>query len=157
MKLKITAIGLCFASALSAQNNTVGSGGDAIGAGGTVAYSIGQTDYITNTGSGGTVSQGVQQTYTVLSVGVDAYPAISLNFEVFPNPVSNQLTLALGGFDLENLSYQIIDAAGKLVITQKITSNQSKVDMQYLANAIYFLKVMQNADELKSFKVVKNN
>ncbi len=157
MKLKITAISLYFAATLSAQNNTVSSGGDATGAGGSVAYSIGQIDYNSYNGSNGSVSQGVQQPYTLLTVGVDAYPAISLNFEVFPNPVNNQLTLTLGGFDSENLSYQIIDAAGKLVMAQKITSNQSKIDMQNLANSIYFLKVMQNNDELKSFKVVKNN
>lgn len=46
---------------LQAQNIVLASGGNAMGTGGSVSYSIGQLDYISVSGSYGSVSQGVQQ------------------------------------------------------------------------------------------------
>ncbi|HRH68316.1 MAG TPA: hypothetical protein PLB89_02300 [Flavobacteriales bacterium] len=43
-----------------AQRNTVSAGGEAMGSGGTVSFSVGQLDYITASGSGGSAQQGVQ-------------------------------------------------------------------------------------------------
>ena len=56
----------------NAQQNTVGTGGTAIGSGGSVSYSIGQLDYITASGSGGSASQGMQQVFKV-SFNLKAY------------------------------------------------------------------------------------
>ena len=44
-----------------AQQATTATGGNASGSGGTVAYSVGQIVYTTNTGSTGSVAQGMQQ------------------------------------------------------------------------------------------------
>ena len=48
-----------------AQQATTASGGDASGSGGSVAHSVGQTVYTTNTGSNGSVAQGVEQPYEI--------------------------------------------------------------------------------------------
>ncbi|MBT3920138.1 MAG: hypothetical protein HOF24_07115, partial [Flavobacteriaceae bacterium] len=48
-----------------AQAALTASGGEAVGAGGSLSYTIGQVDYIQASGSGGTASQGVQQAFTI--------------------------------------------------------------------------------------------
>ena len=55
---------------LSAQENTVASGGKATGSGGTVSYSVGQVVYTTNAGTNGSLSQGVQQPYVVSTLSL---------------------------------------------------------------------------------------
>ena len=55
---------------VQAQESVNASGGNAIGSGGTVAYSIGQVVYTANTDASGTVSQGAQQTYEIFTVGI---------------------------------------------------------------------------------------
>ena len=52
------------------QENTVSSGGESIGSGGSCSYSIGQVFYSVNTGNTGVTSQGVQQAYEIYPVGI---------------------------------------------------------------------------------------
>ena len=70
MKKTTLLIPLCtlLSAPIFAQKNTVASGSVAIGAGGTVSYSIGQTDFIAATGGGGRITQGVQQPYEIFVV-----------------------------------------------------------------------------------------
>jgi hypothetical protein len=49
----------------SAQTATVSAGGNAIGTGGSVSYSVGQIAYTNNSNSNGSVAQGVQYPYEI--------------------------------------------------------------------------------------------
>lgn len=55
-----------------AQRNTMSAGGDAIGSGGSISFSVGQIDFQYASGSGGNITLGVQQTYK-LSLNLKAY------------------------------------------------------------------------------------
>ena len=46
---------------VAAQQNTVSGGGDLSGAGGTMSISLGQLDYVYQSGINGSLNQGVQQ------------------------------------------------------------------------------------------------
>jgi hypothetical protein len=59
--LLITFLFLCMAVSLSAQQGNVAAGGDATGTGGSISYSIGQTDYLICTSGQGIISLGLQQ------------------------------------------------------------------------------------------------
>ena len=59
--------GLLWAGFAQAQESANSSGGDATGSGGTIAYSIGQVVYTTNTGSNGSVAKGVQHAYEIFT------------------------------------------------------------------------------------------
>ncbi|MGC8754863.1 MAG: hypothetical protein ACP5QJ_07625, partial [Thermosulfidibacteraceae bacterium] len=66
-KLKLSAVlllGLGL-TGLQAQESVNATGGNASGNGGTVAYSVGQVVYTTNTGTNGSVAQGVQQPFEI--------------------------------------------------------------------------------------------
>jgi hypothetical protein len=58
---------ICGCAFCDAQQALSIAGGEAAGTGGTVIYTIGQTDYITVTGTSGVVRQGVQQPFLRIS------------------------------------------------------------------------------------------
>lgn len=138
-----------------AQESSNASGGDATGAGGTVAYSVGQIVYTTNTGTSGSVAQGVQHAYEIYTVSTnELFKDVSL--EAFPNPVSDYLTVNLTDELNSQLSYAIMDINGKVIISKEIESSTSIIDITKLSVGSYFLRIITSENEIvKEFKIVK--
>ena len=159
-KVKLTAIFLLgFGLAgLQAQEAVTASGGNASGSGGTVSYSVGQVFYTTNTSlANGSVAQGVQQPFEISVVtGLEEANGINLNCLVYPNPTTDYLQLKIENEKLTGLIYQLFDMNGKLIETKIIESNETSISMKNLLVATYFIKVMQNNKEIKTFKIIKN-
>jgi len=67
--------------------------------------------------------------------------------EIFPNPVTDKLTIEYEYFGLMNA--QIYSREGKLVFNDQISFNQniSIIDFSYLANGVYYLKLFDDARE----------
>ncbi|CAN5255234.1 hypothetical protein BH09BAC5_BH09BAC5_04600 [soil metagenome] len=136
-----------------AQESTNAAGGDASGSGGTVAYSVGQIIYTTNSGATGTSAQGVQQPYEIYTTGIDqSFQSISVI--VFPNPTSETLTLQVNDFN--NLQYEMFDAEGKLILSNNINATKSEIEMKNLATGTYFINVNKENKKVQSFKIIKN-
>jgi hypothetical protein len=141
---------------IKAQQGFTAAGGGASGGGGTAAYSVGQIVYTSNTGAGGSVAQGVQQPYEIsIVLGVEDHQ-ISLNMKVYPNPTSDFLILNVGNFELSTLNFELYDISGKLLERKKITSITETISLVNLPSSTYFLKVTSNNEEIKTFKVIKN-
>lgn len=141
---------------LHAQENTVVTGGEAAGAGGTVSYSVGQVVYTTATGTNGSVAQGVQQPFEIsVTTGINE-TSINLELSVYPNPTTNFLSLKVESKKLESLTYQLIDLQGKVIENKKVNDNSTTIKMEGLPKATYFLKVTNNQNIVKTFKVIKN-
>ncbi|MCB0409870.1 MAG: hypothetical protein KDD29_06595, partial [Flavobacteriales bacterium] len=64
-KIIFITLQILICSIVFAQENTVSSGGDALGVGGSASYSVGQVVYTTHTGVNGSIAQGVQQPYEI--------------------------------------------------------------------------------------------
>ena len=141
---------------VKAQQGFTAAGGGASGSGGNAAYSVGQIVYTTNTGAGGSVAQGVQQPYEIsIVLGLEDHQ-ISLNMKVYPNPTSDFLILNVGNFELSTLNFELFDVSGKLLESKKITSITETISMENLPSSTYFLKVTSNNEEVKTFKIIKN-
>jgi len=141
---------------LQAQTSFNATGGDASGSGGTVSYSVGQVGYTTNTGTNGSVAQGVQQPYEISVVtAIEESNGINLSVSAYPNPTTDYLTLEVKEFDMTNLGFQLYDMNGKLLQNEKIFDNQTSIDMRNLVPASYFVKVIQENKEVKTFKIIK--
>lgn len=154
--LVLLAAGLIWAGLAQAQVSVNTSGGDATGAGGIVAYSVGQVVYTSNSGSTGTVDQGVQQAYEIFTVGVNEI-ALHISLKVFPNPTMDLLTLQLNDYKNESLIYQLYGLEGKLMWTGQIVAQQTQIDMSSLPTATYFVKIVNRENKLiQIFKIVKN-
>jgi hypothetical protein len=139
---------------LHAQESPTAAGGEATGTGGTASYSVGQVAYATNTGSNGSVLQGVQQPFEIsTTVGINE-TSIHLEMSVYPNPTTDYLTLKVE--DNSNLSYQLYDLQGKVIENKKVNANSTIITMEALPKATYFLRVTDNKNTVKTFKVIKN-
>jgi hypothetical protein len=149
-------------SNLQAQEMISTSGGNASGSGGSISYTMGQVAYKNNFGSSYSVTEGVQQPYEIFVIPSTS-KAIDINLSVsaFPNPTNDILILNIQKIENSNLEYQLFNMLGKLIENQKITTNQTKIDMTNLVPAIYFLKVIQepnefNKQEVKTIKIIKH-
>jgi hypothetical protein len=146
-----------FGTTMYAQNIIPASGGNATGTGGSVSYSVGQVVFTRNTGTNGSAAQGVQQPFEISVVtGIEEAKEISLEFSVFPNPVTDVLRLKIENFETDNLRYQLFDINGSLLQNNKIEGNETNIFMKSLLPATYFLKVTSNNKVVKTYKIVKN-
>jgi len=142
---------------LQAQEAISSTGSDASGSGGSASYTVGQIVYTTNTGTNGSVAQGIQQAYEISIVnGIDNTKDINLACKVFPNPTTDILTLKVESFDNRNLSYQLFDISGTLIESQKIMDIETIITMTDHAASAYIVKIIDNKQEIKTFKIIKN-
>ncbi len=147
---------LFYANVATAQKNTVATGGEATGSGGTVSYSVGQIDYEQISGSSGTVTLGVQQPFEIFVLGVNDHPNIQIEMAVFPNPTRSNLTLRLGGLPNEGMHLILYDLMGRSIYKDRILSDETQIPMESLATSAYILRIVENNTLLKTFKIIKN-
>jgi hypothetical protein len=156
-KVKLCALLLSGFALTSAQAQVASdaSGGDAFGILGAVSYSVGQVVYTTITGTTGSVAPGIQQPYEIYSIGIEE-TGKQILLTVFPDPVKDFLTLKVENLDNENFFYQLYNITGKRLANKKLGGNETSIDMSNLIPATYFLKVIDNNKEVKTFKIIKN-
>lgn len=138
------------------QDTVASSGGNASGANGNVSYTVGQNAYTTNTGSSGSVAQGVQQPFEIQTLlGRDIFN-INLKMSVYPNPTTNLLSLEITNYSLDNVRYDLFDANGRLILSNKVVNAVTSLRMDLYPNAIYLLNITENSKTIKTFKIIKN-
>lgn len=143
-------------TAIFAQKGTVASGGVATGAGGSVTYTIGETNYVTATGTGGQITQGLQQPYEIYALEATS-AELNVNLSLYPNPTSEFVVISVKSETaIDNLRYELYDMDGRLLATSKMVSNETNIYMKNYASASYFVKVINNKNESKNFKINKN-
>jgi hypothetical protein len=155
IKTTLVACLLCATQLIYAQQTIPASGGEATGSGGTSSYSVGQLVYSTNTGSNGSITQGVQQSIELFTLSNPELTALTLTAVTYPNPTSDYIVLALKNSNLTGLSYVLYDLQGRIVSKGIIQQENTAIAMQKLVTGVYVLKVNQNNQALKSFKIIK--
>lgn len=142
---------------LFAQSAVVPAGGSATGNGGTVTYTVGQIADQKVEGGGRYVIEGVQQPYEIQVVGVNSYPGINLTAIVYPNPTADKVMLSIRDYEIPStgLTLQLYDLNGKFLKTMVITDADTEIDFSGYAAATYQLRVVNQKQSLKTFKVVK--
>jgi hypothetical protein len=146
---------LLWAGLAQAQESANTTGGDATGLGGTAAYSIGQVVYTTQNSSTGSVAQGVQHAYDVYALGME-HNELNVAMDVYPNPTSDNIILQIPDFNNQQLWYRLLDAQGKIIVREKIITQQSAINMYNLSSATYFLQVVnQDNKQAQSFSIIK--
>lgn len=153
----LMAILFCAGTSISfGQKTLAASGGNAQGSGGTVSYSVGQTDYVFQSGANGSINQGVQQPFEFYTVGVDNHPNIELSCKVFPNPTVYSVTLQVEEFSFDELYFMLFDMNGKLLKQENVYEKDTQIFMDHLQPGNYLLNVVQHQNKIKTFKIIKN-
>ena len=155
MKINLLPV-LLISGSFFSQDRTTASGGDINNASGSISYSIGLIDYNEISGLDGTINQGVQQPYELFSVGIVENDE-NFTITVFPNPTSQQLTLTFEDDPDQNLQYNLLDEAGKLLIEGEINSKNTVLDLASLPVASYFLNIKSFERNFRTYKIIKNH
>lgn len=144
---------------LFAQSAVVPAGGSATGNGGTVTYTVGQIADQKVEGGGRYVIEGVQQPYEIQVVGINSYSGINLTAIVYPNPTVDKVMLSIRDYEIPStgLTLQLYDLNGKFLKTMVITDADTEIDFSEYAASTYQLRVVNQKQLLKTFKVVKNS
>ena len=76
------------------------------------------------------------------------------NFEFYPNPSTNQITIKVDN-ELLGSVYTIYDTIGKSVLNGKISSELNVIDLGNLSNGVYIIEVASKGNYFKN-KFIKN-
>lgn len=77
------------------------------------------------------------------------------NVSLYPNPNFGSVTIELASELIENTSIIVIDALGKVVISEKIITEMTTINTANLNNGVYFYKIICNNKDVKIGKIVK--
>ena len=81
----------------------------------------------------------------------------NLSVNLYPNPVVSKLNVNLSGIEnTDNLNVELYNVIGKKIITKKVSSSNTEINVSDLNNGIYFLRIIDNKrGTLFSKKVIK--
>ena len=153
MKKAITLLALSSALTTTAQEVVATQGGSYSNTSTQVDFTIGEI--IINTESDGvnTLTQGFHQTNWNF-VGLEDHSP-EYEASIFPNPTSDILNIRTSTF--ENVTYTLYDTQGKLILQDKLSSEQTPIRVGHLATGKYSLILDSKNQKLKTFKLVKTH
>ena len=102
----------------------------------------------------------MQQPFEISTLNGDEFTQIKLEMVVYPNPTTSDVTLQIDASDelnMDAMSYQLFDMNGKIITTQKIVASETQIRLDHLSSAIYFLRVFDDNQTNKTFRIIKNN
>ena len=138
---------------VSAQEVVSTQGDSYSNASANIDFTIGEV--VINTGTDGTndITQGFHQTNWNF-LGVEDFAP---NYEaiIFPNPTEDVLNIRTSTF--ETVTYTLYDAQGKLVMQDKLSAEQTPIQVSQLAPGSYSLTLNNQTQNLKTFKLVKTH
>jgi hypothetical protein len=86
-------------------------------------------------------------------VGIEKEKQFPLDLNVYPNPTKDLLNIQLDNSSVE-ASFMLYDLQGRLLIAQKLSSNQRVVSLEKVPQGLYIYEV-QKGEKVKRGKVVK--
>ena len=90
-----------------------------------------------------------------LGVSAQDNPDLQSRIEVWPNPFSDRLVLALSTPELRGAAFRLFDATGRLVREMGLEYGINEVEAGELAKGLYFWAVEKKGERVKSGKMVK--
>ena len=140
----------CLGAHAQLQKLVSASGATFQNSSGYISYSIGELMTHNYISTSMILTQGFHQ--AELHSGVPVIQTPTIQMSVYPNPVSDLLTLQVES--PEGFDYFLYDSRGGLLGTGQVLDERMEIDFSALAPAIYILKVT-NQKEARLFQIVK--
>jgi hypothetical protein len=151
----VFSLSLACAATAQAQQSALSAGSEANGTGGSVSLSVGQVDYIQLNTPIGSVYQGVQQPYQIDITNTIEETGNQVSLSAFPNPTVDELWLSVSGGSVEDLTYTLLDNRGRMFITGVVRGERTRIPIEGLSMAVYFLQVQRAGQIAKTLLIVK--
>jgi len=160
MKRLFTIILLSFSfSAFSQQLSpeVISSGGDHFQNGDlSLSWTIGET-VISTLESDYILTQGFHQDFFIITA-VDEQKLENISVNIFPNPTPDYINIEWRSDSktVENISIQLLDANGRLIIEKTFNSSQEimKLNLQSFERSHYILRLVKGK-QIKTYKIIK--
>ena len=154
----IIACFICWIPTVSSQQSVHTSGGESLGPGGSLSYSVGQIAYSAYQGLSGTVFEGVQQPYIAIMVNTET-PFSDISIRLFPNPADHYTSVEINEFgpsnDLSDFSCDLYTIYGHAMWSENIESPLTRLNTSTLIPGMYLLKVNYQNQPIKTFRFIK--
>jgi hypothetical protein len=136
---------------VSAQEVLSTQGDSYSNASASIDFPLGEVIIATGTDGTNDITQGFHQTNWNF-LGVEDFAP---NYEaiIFPNPTEDVLNIRKSTF--ENVTYTLYDAQGKLVMQGILSAEQTPIQVSQLAPGSYLLTLNNQTQNLKTFKLIK--
>ena len=136
---------------VSAQEVVATQGDSYSNATANIDFTIGEVIIATGTDGTNDLTQGFHQTNWNF-VGLEDF-APNYEATIFPNPTEDVLNIRTSAF--ENVTYTLYDAQGKLVLQDILSAEQTPIQVSQLATGAYSLTLNNDTQNLKTFKLIK--
>ncbi len=111
------------------------------------------TNYtVTGTDSNGCIGSDTITQYVSACTGINLNQINSYGISLYPNPTSGELILKSSQ---ENLSVEIYNVIAEMILTQKITEAETKLDLKEFAKGIYFVEISEAGKLIYIQKIIK--
>ncbi len=142
---------LLAAGSVSAQEVLSTQGDSYSNASASIDFTLGEVIIATGTDGTNDITQGFHQTNWNF-LGVEDFAP---NYEaiIFPNQTEDVLNIRTSTF--ENVTYTLYDAQGKLVMQGILSAEQTPIQVSQLAPGSYLLTLNNQTQNLKTFKLIK--
>jgi photosystem II stability/assembly factor-like uncharacterized protein len=126
----------------------------------TVTYTpAGDWTYTVTGSNNGCISTHTLYVHNILCTGIIELGSNNASFNVYPNPTVDNVTLKMNGSKNLDVTIEVFDVSGKLVMKQNSSFTkdkpENKLNISTLANGIYYLKVVSKQGSSQNLKIVK--
>jgi hypothetical protein len=121
---------------------------------GSISWTLGEIAIETFETQNHYLTQGFQQP-NLSVVGLEELLLLSYVIQAFPNPTNDYVHLVVDKENIEKLNYLLYDTSGKLIINEKLTGEQTRINFQALSPGVYYIQVLDGPIRLKTFKILK--
>lgn len=121
-------------------------------------WSIGEIMIETYSNTENSLTQGFHQSKYDVTTSVDEISGIDFKIKIFPNPTSDLINLQIIGNINQNLTYELIDLQGKVLIKNSVNKTKKQINMSRFSQNMYLLKITtENGKQVSIFKIQKIN
>ena len=117
-------------------------------------WAIGEVAVATLQSDDAWLTQGFLQGSIQVTSSFEA-PGLAFSINAYPNPASQFVTLQLDQEFAGGLHYQLYDISGRLMLQGRTDAAQTRISLSELKPSVYFLKVLRNESEVKTFRIIK--
>lgn len=114
---------------------------------------------VSGTAANGCVTSNTVLVTVSLCTGITQINGNAIQYNIFPNPAKDHITLSINSFKNIDITIELFDASGKLIIKQVVrfdkTKSEQQINISSVASGIYFVKLIPKEGNVETIKLVK--